>query len=324
MPRSRSPSEVAVSGIGLAMERAEHPLWQSFLAEGAGRRDRGRISSGRDGVAISSKERRLLSEEDLLGIAAAELARIDAKLTSASLAVATGCIVATTGKHTVRRERSHYRLAFERAGHTLDGAALAAAIETGEAQVSPFALLEGLDNNVLWWICKEHKIATINLQLVQTMAPGFYAVWEAVELIREGTCRRVIVGGYQSGDQAAVHGTLIRAERPAREDPTDFAGAAIFFVLERADALSDRDVEPYGFIDVYHEGMVDRGRATELLCDVASQLPDVEIATASLAPAMQGLGGLFKAAAEQKAVALCARAAVPAHGLAFLPRHEAT
>jgi hypothetical protein len=318
MPPSRSLCDVALSGLGLMPERPEHPLWSVFLEQAAPRRTSDRSA----GAAISAKERRLLSEEDLLGIAAAESARLDAQLTSDCLGAATGCIVASTGKHTTRRERSNYRLAFQRADHTLDGAAMSSAIETGAAHVSPFSLLEGLDNNVLWWICKEHKIATVNLQLVQTIAPGFYAVWEAIELIREGTCRRVIVGGYQTRDQAEVHSSLV-SERRSQDAPPDFAGGAIFFVLERADDAAERAAESYGILDVDLSATVGRDRSRKLLCHGESSSRSGDTVMSWLAPALHALAALFRAAIERRTIVLSAKETRPVPSIRFLPSKRA-
>lgn len=235
---------VRLTGIGLYIEDAQRPLWSDLHKMMAGHPTIRGLASEELAEAhelVPAKERRILSDEDVIGIVAADLACRDASPTFADDAA---CIVLNTGKHTVVGERKTYRRQFMTPQATLDGLAMAQAVERGEAQINPFSLLRTLDNNVLWWLCRYRNFGAINLQLTQRMTPSFFALWEAVELLREGSASQVLVGGTQTIEQAAVDRTHETKGFVSAGDQV-VGGGALFFVLERKDAAIARNRQGY-------------------------------------------------------------------------------
>ncbi len=239
-------NKVRLTGIGLCIEDAQRPLWRDLHASFEARPGAVWLPSKEHAVAselVTSKERRILSEDDVIGIAAADLACRDADPSWAPPDDA-ACIVVNTGKHTVQGERATYRRQFMKADATLDGLAMAQAVERGEAQINPFSLLRTLDNNVLWWLCRYRQFGAVNLQLSQRTTPSFFALWEAIELVREGSATRVLVGGTQTIAQASVDrthesGQFVRAADHA------VGGGALFFVLETEESARTRGAVGY-------------------------------------------------------------------------------
>ncbi len=241
--------KVRLTGLGLCIEDAQRPLWRDLHAAFEARGGGGFLPSKEHALAselVPAKERRILSWDDVMGIATADLACRDANPAWAEDAA---CIVVNTGKHTVEGERETYRRQFMKPDSTLDGVAMAAAVERGEAQINPFSLLRTLDNNVLWWLCRYRNFGAVNLHLTQRTTPSFFALWEAVELVREGSASQVLVGGTQVIAQASVDRTR-ESGHFVRAADDSVGGGSVFFVLESEESALCRGRTGYAELTV--------------------------------------------------------------------------
>lgn len=224
---------VSVLGVGAVVESAEGSGMKELLAA-ARVAGHGNVQ-GLDQVdtsAVSAKVRRFLSDDDLMAIAAARLSLEDAAVDPSQLREA-GCIVCNPGKYTRALERDHPRTRFRNEGHRIDSLALDRAVTSGELQMNPLRLLQQLDNNVLWWLCKKYLLGGINVQYTQAHAPDYFALVEAVATIAFGEASHVLVGGVQSAAQSAPQITRRDGKYCSETDPRA-AGLAVFFVLGSA------------------------------------------------------------------------------------------
>ena len=237
---------VVVTGTSVLVESAPDSVWKDFLhaVRGAGGENVcDSIDAAEEMGVIAAKDRRILAAEDVCGICAADLARRDAGIELTSDDGATGCIVATTGKHTITREMTTYRRQFMTPQGIFDTRALREATDSGEAHVDPLDLLRGLDNSVLWWLCRYFKIGGVNLQITQARVPDQLALREGWELVREGTCERVLVGGFQTRDQALAN---LAQHAPGLPDTRGLTGSSVFVMLESLDAAKARSARVRG------------------------------------------------------------------------------
>jgi 3-oxoacyl-(acyl-carrier-protein) synthase len=286
---------VRLTGLGLCIEDAQRPLWRDLHAAFEARPGASWLRSKEHADAselVPSKERRILSWDDVLGICTADLACRDANPEWADDAA---CIVVNTGKHTVDGERETYRRQFMKPDATLDGLAMAQAVERGEAQINPFSLLRTLDNNVLWWLCRYRNFGAVNLQLTQRTTPSFFALWEAVELVREGSATQVLVGGTQMIAQASVDRTQ-ESQRFVRAADDAVGGGAIFFVLESEQSARARGREGYAELSLEAP---QRAHVETLVRD-----QEVGVAGGGRAPGLASLLGLLEAILQERAIHL--------------------
>lgn len=232
---------VFVRGAGFTVQDPERTGFKELLRDVAAAKLGNCISfAGAEMDAISVKDRRILSEDDIMATNAAELALKDAGIETGAVRDTgddLGCIVFNVGKATRQIERTHPRVPFRKPDDSVDTLALEAAVASGQVVLDPLNLLKHLDNSVLWWLCKTHKIGGLNLQITQSDAPDLMALLEAVNIISHGECNRLLVGGFQTAEQSAIH-LSASSGRFHREDDVRAGGGSIFFVLEGSDEES--------------------------------------------------------------------------------------
>ncbi len=180
------------------------------------------------GAAASAKDKRILTDHDLLAVDAGATAMRLAGLSDGSDAL--GCVVFTTGKGTCLAERAQQRTAYWDAEDRPDVRRFINAIEHGAEVVDPFTLLRDLDNVLIWWLCKTYGISGFNLQINQTIEPDYHALLDGISALEDGLCRTLLVGGVQVDDREEV-AAVCRDQDPRRPA----ADLSIFLVLTIAD-----------------------------------------------------------------------------------------
>lgn len=293
---------VSVVGVGVVNEDPRRELMHELASV---ERLNLRWSPSEKWNGVSAKDRKVLTTGDLMAIEAASYAMQDAGLEVAPSAPADlGCIVFNTGKGSRAQECRQPRMRYRTPDQRPDVAALIAAVKRGEVVVDPFMLLHDMDNTTLWWLCKRYAISSLNLQLCQPHAPGYYALLEAIECIADGECSVCLVGGYQTCDTSAVH--VHHAHGIALpEDSDSLAGGAAFVVLRRA--------EPGG-----------RSYGRLLVCpDEAARpaRPEVAFGAPALQPVLELISAALRVHAGESCV-LVDRDAPAAPPLTFIPEAQ--
>lgn len=219
---------VYLTGLGLVSEDQSGTRWNDLLARLKGNGTDGDASKITESL-ISGKNRRVLAADDILGIAAANMAVSDSgvDLSNANL----GCVVFNAGKATRRWEWLQPRMHYSKPSGEPDSLEFNKALSNGSAAVDPFVLLTHLDNVLLWWLCKHYKIDGFNLQITQVRDPGYVALQESVDAIAYGECDKVLLGGVQSLGQSALNMTWLSG-RLYHENCEEISGGAAFIFLE--------------------------------------------------------------------------------------------
>lgn len=267
--------KAVILGAGAIVEESGRGEMMSLMDAGKirARNNFGELATV-DTSGVLPKDRRFLSDDDLMAIAAARLALDDAGVDVAGLRES-ACVAFNAGKYTRELERDHPRCAFRNAKGGIDSSALQNAVLTGSVQLNPLRLLQQLDNNVLWWLCKAYKLGGINLQLTQARAPDYSALLEATAAIAYGETRYALVGGVQTSAQSAPQVTR-REGAYCSERNGRAAGAAIFFLLG-----GDDESGGYGTLELTRSSGDER--------DLPSAAPALERAMRLFRHSMQGI-----------------------------------
>ncbi|HKY39952.1 MAG TPA: hypothetical protein VJN18_28655 [Polyangiaceae bacterium] len=223
-------ASVAIMGMGAVIEDVERDQMRELVtvATTVGARNV-KIAPLLNSSAVSPRDRRFLSEDDVMAIAAAGMAITDSGLETTAL-VDAACIVCNGGKYTRALEADHPRSGFPNAASGFDSLAFDRAVAAGALELNPLRLLQQLDNNVMWWLCKAYKLGGINLQLTQACAPDYSALLEAIAAVAFAESRYAVVGGVQCAAQSAAHVTSRDGELCSEPD-VRAGGLAVFFVL---------------------------------------------------------------------------------------------
>lgn len=232
---------LAITGAGLAIEDRARGGFAGLIREAAAAGAHPWIAGESDpeqGLP-SAKDRKILSGEDVLAARAAMAAVDEAFPAGIPAGCEVGCVTFGCGKATRAAEREAPYVGFRKADHGIDSAAFAEAVAAARVQVDPLRLLRDLNNNVVWWLCKQLGLGGVNLQLSQLDAPDLWTLIYAVELLERGSCEAVLVGGVQTTEQSAVQATVRRGAFCAEGDPS-VGGAALFFVVQRLAAPEPR------------------------------------------------------------------------------------
>jgi hypothetical protein len=230
---------VAITGVGFAVEDFEAGEWRSIrrVLTSAGLAD---SLCGFDPHArFAGRDAKLLGHEDILPLQAARAA-IECALGGRIPTDRRWALVTfTTSKLTPTFELALPFVKLRKPDESIDTVALSEHIASGAVEVNPLDLLRTLDNSVSWWLCKTYGFGDAHLQLGQTLAPDFWALIAALELVIYGEYDGVLVGGGQTSEQASILAAGYERASLMETDP-HLCGAASFFVVERESFLGDR------------------------------------------------------------------------------------